>query len=141
MSKQRIVALSSTEAELVAASEISKMILWIRALLKEFDFFTDNPTVMNMDNQVAIHCGRDGVRYAKHVDIRKNFLLHRLKQGNLRIEYCPTEHMLADMFAKSLMQIKFEENRKSIAIGLSSRGTSKKGISKICCSSTLVSGL
>ena len=125
--KQRSVALSSTETEHIAASETTKMIIWIQALLKEFDFGINSPTIMNMDNQGAIYWATDGVRHAKHVDIRKNFVMDMTEKGNLRIEYCPTEKMLAYIFTKPLMRIKFEKNRESIGVDFCSRDTSKKG--------------
>jgi hypothetical protein len=52
---QKAVALSSTEAEFVSASDGGKMLLYLRSLLKDLDFEQPNPTHMNQDNHGTIH--------------------------------------------------------------------------------------
>eukprot|EP00965_Chrysotila_dentata_P051381 1703759-Pleurochrysis_carterae.AAC.1 len=48
--KQATVALSSCEAEIVAASEATKEAVYLRALLADLGYARDSPTSLAMDN-------------------------------------------------------------------------------------------
>ena len=39
---------------------------------------------------------------AKHIDIRYHFIREQIELGVIRLEYCPTEVMTADMLTKGL---------------------------------------
>eukprot|EP00795_Rhopilema_esculentum_P008820 gene8820-biopygen1729 len=52
--KQTSVALSSTEAEYVAACLATKEAVWLRSLLADLNFTQEEPTVVQEDNQGAI---------------------------------------------------------------------------------------
>jgi hypothetical protein len=41
-------------------------------------------------------------RRTRHIDIRYFFVTDRIENGEMRIEYCPTEEMVADFFTKPL---------------------------------------
>jgi hypothetical protein len=51
--RQSIVALSTTEAEYMAACEAGKEIIWMRKMLQELGFHMTTPSVLYMDNQSA----------------------------------------------------------------------------------------
>ncbi|XP_036340550.1 secreted RxLR effector protein 161-like [Rhagoletis pomonella] len=53
--KQNVVALSSTEAEYVALSTAAKEVIYIRKLLHEMGFPIKGPSLINSDNQSALH--------------------------------------------------------------------------------------
>jgi len=53
---QTIVALSTTEAEYMAAVEAGKEIAWMRNILSEFGYGVQKPSTLKMDNQSAINC-------------------------------------------------------------------------------------
>eukprot|EP00965_Chrysotila_dentata_P046172 1534892-Pleurochrysis_carterae.AAC.1 len=52
--KQPTVALSSCEAEIVAASEATKEAVYLRALFAELGLQQPQPTPISMDNKSAI---------------------------------------------------------------------------------------
>eukprot|EP00965_Chrysotila_dentata_P152345 5034698-Pleurochrysis_carterae.AAC.1 len=52
--KQPSVALSSCEAEIIAASEAAKEATYLRALLKELGANVDDATSLHLDNKSAI---------------------------------------------------------------------------------------
>jgi len=59
------------EAEYIAASHVSKELLWFRQLLKDMNIPVKDPTVINEDNQGCIYLiesDRCGTR-TKHIDI------------------------------------------------------------------------
>ena len=58
-------------------------------------------------------CIRDS-RCTRHIDIRYFFVTDRVKNGEMRIEYCPTTDMVADFFTKPLQGSLFRKLRASI---------------------------
>ena len=73
---------------------------------------------MYQDNQSAIlleNNGRASIsRRTKHLNIRYFSITDRIKKGELKIEYCPTDDMVADFFTKPLQGKKFIQFRKII---------------------------
>jgi hypothetical protein len=102
--RQEIVSLSTTESEYVAATHGLKEAMWLRSLLSEvFGSFKDT-TVLLCDNQSAIALARDHQYHArtKHIDVRYHFIRWVVDQGVVRLVYCPTEDMVADVLTKAL---------------------------------------
>ena len=114
--KQNTVALSTTEAEFVALSEGKKLVLWLRSLLLEYGCSQEGSTAVMEDNQGAIVWGTDGVRHAKHVAIRRNFVKENVDHGHIEIQYCSTQEMTADILTKPLGRIHFEEHRNGFGV-------------------------
>lgn len=92
------------------------MLVWMRQLLKDFDISMEKPTPLLIDNQGAIVWGREGIRHAKHVEIRRNYVLELIRDNVVQMKYCDTAHMAADVLTKGLQRIKFERNRKMIGM-------------------------
>ncbi|CAG9763371.1 unnamed protein product [Ceutorhynchus assimilis] len=70
--RQVTVAFSTTESDYMAMSMAAQEALWLRRLNEEFVYCT-TATVLNIDNQGAIHLAQNGAYHArtKHIDIRK----------------------------------------------------------------------
>jgi hypothetical protein len=112
--RQKINTKSSTEAELVGVDDGMGIITWTRNFLREQQFnVTDN--IVYQDNQSAILLERNGRgssgRRTRHIDIRYFFISDRIKNKELRVEYCPTKEMLADFFTKPLQGSLFKRLR------------------------------
>lgn len=114
--KQKCVALSSTEAEHLAISELCKKVLWLRTLLSELGFEDNEPTTVFSNNQGALCRSIEGVRHAKHVSIRRNFVKEQIEAGIVKVEFCPSIGMTADIFTKPLPRVKFEQHRESLGV-------------------------
>lgn len=114
--KQGSVALSTTEAEFMSLSEGTKMIMWLRKLLEELDARQSSPTPVLEDNQGAIIWSREGVRHSKHVSIRKNFVKENVARGVIKMQYCPTRDMTADVLTKPLQRVLFECHRTALGV-------------------------
>ena len=102
--KQRIVTKSSAEAELVGLSDLSGDPIDMKGLL---DFLTDDvgPTTILQDNQATmkmIDNGRSTSSRSKHIAIRYFWLKERTTTGEVKLKYCPTEDMVADILTKPL---------------------------------------
>ena len=102
--RQEIVSLSTTESEYVAATHGLKEALWLCSLLTEVFAPTKDATTMFCDNQSAIALTHDHQYHArtKHIDVRYHFIRWVVERGEVRLVYCPTEDMVADVLTKAL---------------------------------------
>ena len=104
--KQPIVALSSTEAEYIAASDSSREAIWLRYLASELTGTPlSKPTLLRCDNQSAIKLVDNSDMFharTKHIDIRYHFIRELVDDKKIRLEYCPTNEMAADLLTKPL---------------------------------------
>jgi hypothetical protein len=103
--KQRIVSKSSTEAELVAASDCTGDLLQLNEFIKELKVVDCNVATLYQDNQATIALLKNGVRNtgrSKHINIRVFWLKERIERGELIVEYMPTQEMIADGLTKPL---------------------------------------
>ena len=51
---------------------------------------------------------------SRHVDIRFFFVYDRMKSGDIKVVYCPTDKMVADFFTKPLQGGIFKKFRDSV---------------------------
>ena len=109
---QKAVALSSTEAEFVAASEAGKRSLYIRSILADLGFSQDNPTQLLIDNTGAVFMVDAGAptKRTRHVDIRYFALLEWSETGQIKAEAIPTDANLSDSMTKATGRIKFHQH-------------------------------
>jgi hypothetical protein len=122
--KQPIVATSSMEAEFIALASATKEALWIRKLILELNEGEERmPMTIMEDNQGCIKFARDAIHNdrSKHIDVRYFFVKERVESNYIKLLYCPTNDMVADLFTKPLGPILF------------SRLTEMLGVKKITC--------
>lgn len=102
-SKQKTVALSSTEAEYMAISEAAKEAIYLRGLLLELTGNATNITLFN-DNQSALNLSVNPVYHkrSKHIDVRHHFIREIISDNLVNVDYLPTDIMPADVLTKSL---------------------------------------
>ena len=62
------------------------------------------PTTLFCDNQGAISLTKNPTHHTKtkHVDMQLHFIRDHIEKGTIKVEYCPTEDMLADILTKGL---------------------------------------
>jgi hypothetical protein len=102
--KQAIVALSTTEAEYIAAVHAAKEALWICMCLAEIARPLEKTTTIHLDNVSAISITKNDEYHphTKHIDIQYHFIRHAVQEKLLHIDYVPTEDMAVDVFTKGL---------------------------------------
>ena len=115
--KQKLNTKSSTEAELVAIDDAMAQVLWTRHFLAEQGVPVPVTTIYQ-DNKSTILLSENGrgssSKRTKHLDVRYFFITDRIKRGEVKVAYCPTENMLADFFTKPLQGGAFKRMRSTI---------------------------
>uniref|UniRef100_H3H975 Integrase catalytic domain-containing protein n=2 Tax=Phytophthora ramorum TaxID=164328 RepID=H3H975_PHYRM len=105
--KQSSVSLSTSEAEYIALSLAIQEGKWIHRLLCEI-LAAANETgpelMIREDNQSCIKMTKNPVNHgrAKHIDIKYHHIRDEVKRGEVKLEYCETSVMLADIMTKAL---------------------------------------
>ena len=99
---QRTIALSTTEAELMAGTEATRELLWIKSLIDEI--YGPLSYELRGDNQGSLALATNPVYHqrSKHIHIRHRFICEVVNSGLLTIQYVPSTLQLADGFTKPL---------------------------------------
>ncbi|KAH8308515.1 hypothetical protein KR059_009967 [Drosophila kikkawai] len=102
--RQAMVAISTTEAEIVAANEAAKEIIWLKRLFQEIDRL-DRAPILQVDNTAAMRLAQNPEfhRRTKHIANKHFFIRERIAEGEFGIEQIPTEEQLADMMTKPIL--------------------------------------
>jgi hypothetical protein len=116
--KQKCVALSTMEAELIALSLTVTEVLFWRNLLQEIGIDQPNPTTIFADNQssIAYAKNRGSLGRAKHISLRAHFVKDELSKGKIQITYVKTSDNVADIFTKALPRLPFERHRNRLSV-------------------------
>jgi hypothetical protein len=119
-SKQKLNTKSSTEAEVVGASDYLPNTIFLKYFLEAQGYdVTEN--VFGQDNKSAILLEQNGRKScgqkSRHIDNRFFFTKDRIKSGSIVVEYCPTEQMLADFLTK-VLQGALVKRFKNVLVGL-----------------------
>jgi hypothetical protein len=91
--KKNSVALSSTEAEYMEASQASCEVLWICTLLVGLFGVQLRPTVIYCDNQSCIKLSENPVFHdrSKHIEVCYQFIYDYVQRGSVELQYVSTE--------------------------------------------------
>ncbi len=117
MSKlQSTVATSSTHAEYIALFSAAQEAVYLimRGLLRDCNIHLTAPTKILEGNQGAIALVHNPVHLharSKHIAVKYHFTRECQEDGEIKVEYCPTEEMIADCLTKPLGTIKMERCR------------------------------
>jgi hypothetical protein len=107
--KQKSVALSTTEAEYMAACEACTEAVWLRKLISDLFDQTPESTIIYCDNQSCIRLSEHPIFHerSKHSEIKYYFIRDKVQEGEANLEYIPTNEKTVDILTKSLSRIKF----------------------------------
>ena len=116
--KQQTVALSTAEAEYIAATHITKHVLWHRSLYSELNFSLPTTSTIFTDNKAAIAISHHPESHArtKHIDICYHFLRDLVNVGTINTVYVNTHDNLADLFTKGLSRITHQDLTHRIGV-------------------------
>eukprot|EP00253_Pinus_taeda_P022186 PITA_22186 len=117
--KQSIVALSTAEAEYVAATAAACQAVWMRRMFRSLGQEQAKATVIFCDNSSAIALSKNSVfhKRTKHIDTRFHYIRELVNNGEIVLEHCRTQEQVADIIlTKPLDQKSFEFLRKCLGM-------------------------
>ena len=107
---QKIVTLSTAEAEYVALANGVKEAIWLRRMLNELNVECNTIPVF-VDNQAAIKIASNTEcndhKRSKHIDVKFHFIRDVANCGEINIKYVQSKEQLADIFTKPLTKQQF----------------------------------
>ncbi|CAN6716764.1 unnamed protein product [Malus baccata var. baccata] len=100
--KQTSVSRSSIEAEYKALAHTVADVAWIRLILKDLGVVLLVQPTIYCDNTSAIVLSANPVYHSriKHLDTDYHFVRERVHQGDLKVEYLPTDEQTTDILTK-----------------------------------------
>lgn len=113
--KQTAVALSSAEAEYVAAAMCAAELLYVKGLCSEFGPCN---VVMLLDNNSAIKMilNYENTKRSKHIDIKLHFIKDIIAKKLIQLEYVSSAENVADIMTKALCRVKLTHFRKILRL-------------------------
>ncbi|XP_074376971.1 secreted RxLR effector protein 161-like [Apium graveolens] len=116
--KQRCVALSSSEAEFMAARTAACQGIWLQRVLSYISDVEPGPVILYIDNRSAVDLAKNPVFHgrSKHIDIHYHFIRECVEQGLIKIKYVSTNEQRADILTKALSVAKFEKMRNLLGV-------------------------
>jgi hypothetical protein len=117
--KQPTVALSSTEAEYMAATSTIQDSIWLAALLRDLGFPQTRPIPIYEDNQGCISLIKNATDHArtKHIDIKYHFIRERVENKEVKFMWLPSPDNQADILTKGFNPIPFKRLRSFLGLG------------------------
>jgi hypothetical protein len=116
--KQKVVALSSCEAEYIAAATASCQAVWLARLLAELRGREAGAVTLNIDNQSAIQLSKNPVFHdrSKHIDVKYHYIRECIEEGRVDVEPIDTKIQLADILTKALGRDQFLQLRSKLGL-------------------------
>lgn len=116
--KQKTIALSSAEAEYIAATDAACEAVWLRRVLLDLQQTQVQPTIIYCDNMSAIALSKNPVFYArsKHIELRHHFIRDLVNKEEIILKYVGTNEQAADFLTKAVTIEKFRKFKNQLQI-------------------------
>ena len=100
---QKIVALSSAEAELIALVLCLQEMMYLKKLVEALELQVELPMLVECDNKATVDLvnGHSASGGTKHIDVRLMYARELKEAGVIKIQWIPTEKNEADIFTKN----------------------------------------
>ena len=107
---------SSTEAEYRSLTDALNETIWIVMVLREIGIEVETPIQFREDNEAAIKLGDNKMssRRSKHIALRHHVIRYHNSKGTIKLSYCHTSQMIADILTKCLPRPGFERLREAV---------------------------
>jgi hypothetical protein len=102
---QTTIAVSTMEAEYMAAFGAIQELIWTKGVLDELGFIYVGPMILHMDSMSAIALAKNPTHHkrSKHIDIKYHWLReHTYESETVELVHCATGDMVADVMTKAL---------------------------------------
>ncbi len=114
--RQASVALSTVEAEYIAATTAAQEATHLRNILHDMGEAQTTPTIVKSDNQGSIALAKNPTHHSrtKHIDIRAHFIREQIEHQVIALEYVETHNNAADILTKPLDRLKFNQHKTTV---------------------------
>lgn len=118
--RQSIVALSTAEAEYIAAFDTTREVAWLKLLYNDIiqrEYTPLTPCIENMSAiSIANSCAT--TKRSKHMDVRYHYTCMHEEVNNqlFKTAYCPIQHMIADILTEPLPHPRYDELRLMLGV-------------------------
>ena len=111
--QQPSTALSTMEAEFMAACAASQECVWLIQILKEFGAYFTSPITLFEDNKACLDYSRNSTNHqrTKDISVRYHFIRELINDRVLKLEPIDTAENVADIFTKPLDKRIFQRLR------------------------------
>src|SRR5262249_45627383 len=115
--KQNSVALSTAEAEYIAAGSCCAQVLWIKQQLRDYGFFLDKVPIY-CDNTSTINQTKNPIQHSrsKHIEVRHHFICYHVCKNDIELLFVETLNQIADVFTKPLDKEHFSKLRRELGL-------------------------
>jgi len=111
-----IVSLSTSESDVVAASQAGQKTLYLRETLKDFGYQQNTATEIYEDNLACVAMSENPLavrrKFSRHIDIRRYFVRELFMVGFVKLIPLRTHKMVADALTKTLPSPAFIGHRR-----------------------------
>ncbi len=116
--KQKVVALSSAEAEFRGMAKGLCELLWLKRLLTEIGFAPTSEMNLFCDNKDAIDISHNPIQHdrTKHVEVDRHFIKHNLETKIVQFPFVKSEDQLADILTKAVSSKEFYNSLVKLCI-------------------------
>ena len=117
---QKIVALSVTEAEVIAMIQCIQEMMYIKKILESMELRVKLPMIIKVDNKGAVDLanGWSISGGTKHMEVRIAFARELKENGIIKVEWTPSEENEADIFTKNVDTKLFTKHVKTLSNGV-----------------------
>lgn len=116
--KRRLITVSTSESEYVAANLTRRNCLFLRDIMQELGYTHDEPIPLFMDSDGAICLTKnpENMRATLHIDKIYHWIRQHVEEGTFSPDSIPGTENPADLFTKSLDKSSFDRHKANIGI-------------------------
>lgn len=105
--KQRVVAVSSCEAEYVAAATAATQAIWLARVLGDLKGQEADTVKRKLDSMSALALSKNPVfhEWSKHIGVQYHFIRECMENGSISTDFVGTKDQLADILTKAFHEL------------------------------------
>lgn len=105
---QKVVVLSTTEAEYIILTEVVKRALWLEDFAKKLKL-QNQVIIVHCDSQSVIHLSKNSYynERTKYIDVKLHFVREIIERGEVKVMKVSSDHNVVDMIIKVLSNFKY----------------------------------
>jgi hypothetical protein len=116
--KQKLVALSTTEAKYIATNVVSREAVWLQKLIAGLFDLELEPALIHCNNQSCINISENIVFHdiLKYIKIKYHYIRDMAQRGAVVLWYINTDEHIVNILTKPLSRVKYEYFRDKLGV-------------------------